>query len=109
MKRLLTPMIILAFIIFPQFVLGSDLDDLKAAGEKLTQAWNDLDVDTIGSMEHPGRVSYFYVSAFPDAAPIKDFQEHIAKSLRMHLDNMKSISINPYNMQYKVVGNTGLM
>lgn len=109
MKRLLIPIIILAFLIFPQFALGSDLDDLKAAGEKLTQAWNNIDADTIASMEHPGRVSYFYVSAFPDVAPIKNFQEHITKSLKMHLSNLESISINPYNMQYRVIGNTGLM
>ena len=40
MKRLLVSIAALALLVVPQFVLGSDLDDLKAAHEKIIKAYN---------------------------------------------------------------------
>lgn len=109
MKRLLISITALTLLIVPQFALGSDLDDLKAAYEKIIQAWNNFDADTIASMEYPGTVNYFCVYAFPDVAPMENTQERVAKSLKTFFDNVESFSVTPYNIQYRVIGNTGII
>ena len=64
MKRLHVSITILTLLVLPQFALGSDLDDLKAAYANVIQAWNNLDADAIASMEYPGRVSFFTFQLF---------------------------------------------
>ena len=109
MKRLFISITILALLFVPQFALGTDLDDLKATYEKVIQAWNNFDADTIASMDYPGRVNYFCLYAFPDVAPMENTQEHIAKSLKKFFDNIESFSVTPYNIQYRVIDNTGIV
>ena len=108
MKRLLISMTILALLIVPQFALGDDMGDLKATYEKAIQAWNNLDAETIASMVYPGAVSFDYDAAFP--GPTTEItQEQRANMLKTWFNNVEYISISPYNLQYKVVGNTGII
>lgn len=109
MRRLFIVLTIIALILIPQFAFASDRDDLRAAYEQIIQAWNNLDADTIASMDYPGRVNYLCVSAFPDVAPMKNTQEQDAKSLKTFFNNVESLSVIPYNIQYRVVGNTGIV
>lgn len=109
MKRLLISITILLLFAIPQFALGSDVEDLKATNEKMFKAYNTLDVETIASMVYPGGVLYDYGAAFPDTAPMEDTQAQLAKSLKTILSDLEYISITPYNVQYRVVGNTGIV
>ena len=112
MKRLLIAMMIVTLLILPQFALGSDLDDLKAANEKVIKGWNNFDAETIASMIYPGSVMFEANSPFPNVGaigPMKDVQAQVTEGLKMVFGNLEFISITPYNLQYRVVGNTGII
>jgi ketosteroid isomerase-like protein len=109
MKRLLISMTILGLLIVPQFALGSDVDDLEAADQKLVQAWNSLDVETLASLISQGAVSYGPGDAFPIVAPMVSTHAERAESLKMYLENTEYIFMNPYNIQSRVFGNTGIV
>ena len=109
MKRLLISMTILALLFVPQFALGEDVDDLKAATEKFFQAWNTLDAETIASMISQGGVTYDAGAAFPGVGPMVSTQAERAEYIKMILENVEYIFMNPYNLQYRVFGNTGIV
>jgi len=106
MKRLLISITILTLLIIPQFTFGSDLDDFKAAAEKLGQAFNSMDTDTIAKMTHPGFIIWEANAPFPKVYPTPDEYKEVLKGWFSTLDLLNSTSINP---QYKVVGNTGVV
>lgn len=106
MKRLFISLTILTLLVVPQFALGSDVDDLKAAVERFVQAFNSLDAGTVAEMAHPGLVVYNNVSPFPfvysnTAAFEEDIQDYFS--------GLESLNYDLYNPQYMVVGNTGVM
>lgn len=106
MKRLFITLTIFAFVVVPQFAFGSDVDDLKAANEKVIQAYNSLDAETIAAMQYPGNVSYGYLDAFPNVAnTVADSLE----KLKMLFSQVEFLQVIPHNNQYKVVGNTGII
>ena len=109
LKRLFTPMIILAFLIFPQFSLPSDLDDLKTASEKLTQAFNSHDTETAAYMIYPGQVTVDSNSASPEVVPMQNTQASSTEHFKSFFNQMEIFSIKQYNMQYRVIGNTGIV
>jgi len=112
MKRLLISMTILALLIVPQFALGADVDDLKAANEKVIKGWNNFDAESIASTIYPGSVMFYADAPFPEVGamgPMKDTQAQLTQGLRMVFGNLEFISITPYNLQYRVVENTGVI
>jgi protein TonB len=58
MKRLPISMTILALLVVPQFALGADIDDLKAAGEKMIQPNTSLSATAfkLGEVDQPPRL-----------------------------------------------------
>ena len=108
MKRLLISLTVIVLLIAPQFAFGSDVDDLKAADQKLTQAWNSLDAETAASMFSQGAVAYSAEGAFPLVAPMASTQAERADYMKAYLENVEYISIYPYNPQYRVFGSTGI-
>ena len=73
MKRLLFSISVLTLLVVPQFAYSSELDELKAAVERFTQAFNSMDADAIAKMTHPGLVvveandPFPFVYSTPDA------------------------------------------
>jgi ketosteroid isomerase-like protein len=108
MKRLLISMTILTFLFVPQFALGSDVDDLKAAFEKMVNAYISLDAETLASLLHPGCVYYNTVAAFPDVTPMNISQKDLIRIINDSFDKVEHFSMTPYNIQYMVVGKTGI-
>ncbi len=109
MRRILIAMTIITLLVVPQFALAGDADDLKAAYEKLVNAWNTGDGDTIASMIYPGAVNMGAGEPFPSLAPMKDTKAQVAQSMKMTFDSVDFIRLTPYNLQYRVVGNTGII
>ena len=105
MKRSLIWIALLALLVAPQFVLGSDLDDLKAINEKSIKAWSDFDAETLSETVYPGFVLFDRDSAFAEIITV----ESSAQGLKEYFATLESLSITPINYQYKVVGNTGIV
>jgi len=109
MKRLLISMTILALLVVPQFALGADLDDLKATFEKMFQAYVSQDAETIGTLVYPGAVVYTDDAAFPFVVSTENAQTETTNLMQTVFSNYDYYVMTPYNMQYKVVGNTGIV
>ena len=109
MRRILISLNVIGLLFIPQFAAGDDLADLKAANEKIIKAYNTHDAETIASMISPGAVSFDYDAAFPNVAPMENTQAQITQSMTLLFGAVEFISINPYNPQYRVIGNTGIV
>lgn len=106
MKRLLFSFVVLSMLIMPQYTIGADVDDLKAHYEKWVQAFNSLDAATIAKSVEPGLVVYNTNSPF---AEVLLTQDSFKQSMQNWFSGLESLNIVPVNLQYKVVGNTGIM
>ena len=106
MKRTILSFIVLTLMVAPQFVLGADVDDLKADYEKFLQAFNSLDAATIAKTAEPGLVVYNTDSPFIELFPTQDSMK---QSMQDWFSTLESLNIVPVNLQYKVFGNTGIM
>ena len=104
MKRVLISLTVLVLLIVPQFAAGSDLDDFKAFNEKIIKAWNSLDAETIAQTSYPGAIILEAGSPFPSVLPA-NFD---ASGLKNWFATLDFLNIAFYNVQYKVVGNTGV-
>ena len=111
MRRILTIITIFAFLIVPQVSSADDVDDLRAAQEKSIEAWNKLDVLNLLSLVYPtGAVLFEHDSAFPSiSAPADMTREQREAMAKTAFNDVEYISLTPYNLQYKVVGNTGIV
>ena len=109
MRRILISLAVIGLLLIPQLSYGGDEDDLKAAYETLIQAWNTNDAETIASMIYPGAVNMDAGEPFPSLAPLKNTEAQITQSMKMLFDSLDFIRLSPYNLQYKVVGNTGII
>ena len=107
MKRLIISVAALLLLVVPQLAFGTDLDDLKIANEALTKAFIARDAAAIASMVYPGAVNF--ESAFPLIAPEQDTVAQLTNLYKMTLGSLEYLFILPYNTQYKVVGNTGIV
>jgi hypothetical protein len=107
MRKLMMFAAVLVLFVAPQLSFGDDVDDLKAASEKINKAYMALDAATIVSMIYPGAASFDRDSAFPSVAPT-DSKVTLA-SLQGYLAAVESLILVPVNNQYKVVGNTGII
>ena len=110
MRRLIIVMTFIAFMIVPQFALGGDVDDLKAAQEKIIEAWNKLDALTLTSAVYLGAVFFEHDAAFPSISYLANLtEEQRSEMAKTAFNDMEYITLTPYNLQYKVVGNTGIV
>lgn len=108
MRRILISLTVFALLFVPQFVSAGDVDDLKAAWAKAVQDWNSLNAESLIAMRYPGFVNFGYDAAFPEVEPMNITKAQKIEGMKMYLSTVESISINPYNLQYRVVGNTGI-
>jgi len=109
MKRLLISMTILALLVVPQFACGGDVDDLKAANEKLIEAWRALDAEGITSLISPGIVAYLPGAAFPLVSQVEAYNEAgSVEYMKTILENLEYYNMTYYNPGYRVFGNTGM-
>ncbi len=106
MKRLLLLAMAVSLLIFSQFALAGDVEDLKAAHGQLLKAFMSRDAAAIASMICPGAVNF--ESAFPMLAPEQDTVAQLTNHYTTSLGFVEYLYIVPYNTQYKVVGNTGI-
>lgn len=109
MKRLLISMTILALLIVPQFALGSDVDDLKAADLKLIEAVTSLNAEALASLMYPGAVIYDTNEAFPLVMPMENTQVFVTQIVKDFFNSLEYLDMYHYNPQYRVVGNIGLV
>lgn len=109
MKRLLICVTVFTFLAVPQFALAEDVDDLKAANQKLFQGWSSLDAETVASTISQGAVAYSPDAAFPIVGPMESTQAERVEYMTMYLQNIEFINMFPYNIQARVFGNVGLV
>ena len=110
MRRIFITLTVIALLFVPQFASAGDVDDLKAAQDKIIEAWNKLDALTLTSAVYNGAVFFEYDAAFPSISSIPDMTpEQRAEMAKNAFNDMEYISLTPYNLQYKVVGNTGIV
>ena len=108
MRRLLIFLAAIALLCVPQYAAGDDLADLKAANQKLIEAWRNLDAEGISSSVSPGIVAYYPDAAFPAVAPMEvSFAQNVEGMKRM-FGNLDFYNMTYYNPQFRVFGNTGL-
>jgi hypothetical protein len=108
MKRLLISIAALALIVLPQFVLGSDLDDLKAAddrAQKLNYSLNPNDIEAYVNLFHKDLISINADEAFPSIAT----KEQMRRSKANSIASTESVSYNMIHADYHVEGNTGVV
>jgi ketosteroid isomerase-like protein len=106
MKRLLFLFAVASLLVMPQYTLGADVDDLKVTYEKFLQAFNSLDAVTIAKTAEPGLVAYNTSSPFIEVFPTQD---SFKQSMQNWFSGLESLNIDPVDLQFKVVGNTGIM
>ncbi len=109
MRRILISLTILALLFIPQIAAGDDLSDLKAAHQKFNQALSSLDAEGIVSIVYPGAVNFAPDAAFPAVLPTENMQAQLTPMLKEIFSNMDHFRINPYNLQYRVIGNIGMV
>lgn len=106
MKRLLISLAFSAMLIVPQFALGSDLDDFKAFSSRIIDAWNSLDAEGIISTHYPpGAIIFERDNPFPSTQT----KEEAVAGLKMWFTTIEFLKITPYDVHYKVVGDTGVV
>ena len=106
MKRLFILFIAVFLLVVPSSVLGSDLDDLKAATRKFVQAFNALDADAVAQMTQPGLSVFDADSPFPTIYQDRDAVKAGMQDWFVGLESMNIVVVDP---QYNVVENTGIM
>jgi ketosteroid isomerase-like protein len=99
---------VIALLFIPQFAAGDDVADLKAANQKMFQAWRDLDAAGVIATVSPGIVAYYPDAAFPDAAPMEVNEAATAAMMKSIMESLDYYNMTPYNPQFRVFGNTGL-
>jgi len=111
MRRILISLTVIVLLFIPQFASADDLADLKAAQEKVIQAWNKLDALTLISAVYPaGAIVFDYDAAFPSISSTAGMtQEQLEAVTKNAFNDLEYVSLTPYNLQYKVVGTTGIV
>jgi ketosteroid isomerase-like protein len=109
MKRLMISVAALLLLVVPQLAFGTDLDDLKAADAQATKAFNSLDAATIASTVYPGGVYFGATDAFPTLVATENTVAQHTNLLKTLFGSLDYLFVVPYNIQYKVVGNTGIV
>jgi hypothetical protein len=108
MKRLLISIAAFALIVVPQFVLGSDLGDLKAAddrAQKLNYSLDPKDIEAYSELFHKDFISISADEAFPSGATKEQMRQSKANSIAL----TESVSYNMIHADYRVAGNTGVV
>ena len=86
----------------PSVGCGAEVDDLKATAERLIGALNKGDLDTWATFVHDQAVGFYAFSPFPVEGKA---------ALRQHfqglLSTIESLTISPFNFQYRVLSGTG--
>ena len=109
MKRLLISIAVLALIVVPQFVLGSDLDDLKAAYNQTIKAWNSQDAEILASLSYPGFIEIERDSPFAFEFPIENADIAILDVLHNWFSTLEFLKVTSINCKFRVIGDTGIM
>jgi hypothetical protein len=108
MKRLQLSFVVVLLLVVPPFVLGSDIDDLKAAdnrAQKLNYSLSPVDVTDYANLFHKDFISINADEAFP-STPTK---EQIRQGKENSIASTESVSYNMIHADYRVSGNTGVV
>ena len=108
MRRILISLSVMALLFVPQFAAADDLADLKAANQKLIEAWGTLDAEGISRSVSPGIVAYYPDAAFPAVAPMEVSFAQNVEGMKSMFGNLDYYTMTYYNPQFRVFGNTGL-
>ena len=109
MKQLLVSVSVLILLAVPQLTFGADVDDLRAVNESANKAFNSRDSAALAAMVHPGMVFFDRDSAFAEVSPMQNAEASARTGLQSWFDTFESLTIAPVNMQYRVVGYTGIV
>jgi ketosteroid isomerase-like protein len=111
MKRTLITILGLALLVAPQLAFGDDVDDLKDAEGRLFRAMNSFDTATLTSLLHPGAAIFPRDSAFATVVPmqLREIREMMSTVTNSMSQNVELLNINPVNMEYRVIGNVGMV
>jgi len=108
MKRLLISVAVLVLLVVPQFALGSDLDDLKAAdnqGQKLNLSLDPKDIESYVALFQE---EFLYVDS-SQAFPVRMTKDQMRQSKKATIAALESQSYAMEGALYSVVGNTGVV
>jgi len=89
--------------------ISSPVVELRVANEQFITAINSLDSAVIASMIHPEAVNFLRDSAFPDEVPKGVSAETYRAIIKGAFENLESMQETPVNLQYRVIGNTGIV
>jgi ketosteroid isomerase-like protein len=96
--------VLLVSLFTPSAGQSADVDDLKATHEQVMAAANKRDLDTWSSIEHDQIVFFGPFSPFPTEGKAAR-----RRSLQVIFDNIESYIGTPLNLQYRVIGDTGIV
>lgn len=108
MTKLLLSIAVSVLLVVPQFALGSDLDDLKAADERgrsLHLSLNASDVETYVAMFHD---DFLYVDS-AEGFPAKMTKDQLRQGKKATIAALESQSYTMKEALYSVAGNTGVV
>ena len=95
----------LAVLAIPSAAQGADLDDLKAAHEAMIKALNTRDTQAFAAGFYDREVRFSPTDPFP--ADIEKASR--ASGPQGDSGTLESRTTTPVNLQYRVIGNTGLV
>lgn len=103
-RRAIFMFVLTAFLFAPSAAPGDDVDDLKAAFEQHIAAANRRDLDAFVAGWHDQFVTFGLTSPFPTVG--KATARQVFQNI---FTNNESFTLTPMNVQYRVIGNTGII
>lgn len=91
-------------LIPPSVARGADVDDLRAATDQFIAALNQQDLDGVMALYHDQAVVFGTNAPFPT-----DGKAALRQGLQMAFSNNESLTAQPMNPQYRVIGNSGIV
>ena len=103
-RRVLLTVALSAVLFAPSAARGDEIADLKATYEQVVAAINKGDLAALTAQWHDQIVAFGPTSPFPVAGKAADRQIWQA-----NFANNEQFTIAPINLQYQVIGNTGVI
>ncbi|MCP5120740.1 MAG: nuclear transport factor 2 family protein [bacterium] len=108
MRVILLVAVVCGLALAPRAVQAADIDDLKAAFQRYSDALNSRDANSVAEVSHPRMVVFS-----PSAAFARDFSDGGRAARRELMENTstnwESFAQTPVNLEFRVIDNTGVV
>lgn len=96
--------LVIIFVLLSQPAIADDLAELKATHQRVVNAWNTGDLDSIFEIWQDGAIWLAYSHDFPMVLNSAILKPMLSKWLETH-----TFRGMPYKTDYRIIGNTGLV